>query len=90
MTDRVPLSELRLGEHGRVVCVSHPGRLGKRLADMGLVPGVMAHVRWIAPLGDPIAVRVRGTLLSLRREEARHVLVEKVGHGPPHRGRHRG
>lgn len=50
--------------------------LKKRLMSMGIIPGVEVLVERIAPFGDPIEVRVKGYRLSLRREEARSILVE--------------
>lgn len=47
-----------------------------RLLEMGLLPGTPVEVVRLAPLGDPMDVRVRGYHLSLRRHEARLVLVE--------------
>lgn len=49
----------------------------KRLMSMGIMPGVEVLVERIAPLGDPIEVKVKGYRLSLRREEARNILVEE-------------
>ena len=47
-----------------------------RLMEMGLLPGTPIELVRLAPLGDPMDVRVRGYHLSLRRHEARCVLVE--------------
>ena len=46
-----------------------------KLMEMGCVPGETVTLEKIAPLGDPIAVKVSGYLLSLRKEEAATVLV---------------
>ena len=50
--------------------------LRRHLLDMGLPPGTMVMVRKIAPMGDPIELRVRGYALSLRKEDARNIEVE--------------
>jgi len=47
-----------------------------RLLEMGLLPGTAVEVVRLAPLGDPMDLRVRGFHLSLRRAEAAHVVVE--------------
>ncbi len=65
------LDELRPGQHGTIVRLSGPVAIRRRLAEMGLVPGVEAKVERVAPLGDPIEVGVRGYRLSLRRDQAR-------------------
>lgn len=48
----------------------------RRLMDLGLIRGTVVEVVRTAPLGDPIEVRLRGFMLSLRRAEAEHITVE--------------
>ena len=43
---------------------------------MGLIPRTVVRVEKVAPLGDPIELRVRGYALSLRKEDARNITVE--------------
>jgi ferrous iron transport protein A len=47
----------------------------RRMMELGLLPGTRVEVVRVAPLGDPIELRVRGCLLSIRREEARCIGV---------------
>lgn len=72
------LADLAPGESGMVVGIDSRGILGQRLVDMGLYPGVEAKVLRRAPLGDPIEVDAEGTLVNLRREEARFVRVKRA------------
>lgn len=44
---------------------------------MGCIPGEIVVVEKIAPLGDPISIRVSGYSLSLRMDEANQILLEK-------------
>ncbi len=53
----------------------YAGDLPARLLEMGLVPGTAVEVVRLAPLGDPMELKVRGFLLSVRKEEAAHVVV---------------
>ena len=53
--------------------------LKERLMTMGLIPGTKVKVLRSAPLGDPIAIRVRSYNLALRRADAERIEVEKVG-----------
>ena len=46
------------------------------LLDMGLTPRTTVRVEKVAPLGDPIELRIRGYALSLRKEDARNITVE--------------
>jgi Fe2+ transport system protein FeoA len=70
------LSELKPGDRTRVVAVGGEGDAARRLMDLGLIRGTTVEVVRMAPLGDPIEVRIRGFMLSLRRTEADHITVE--------------
>ena len=52
------------------------GALRRRLLDLGLTPKTQVTVQKVAPMGDPIELRVRGYALSLRKEDARNIEVE--------------
>lgn len=69
------LADLKPGAKGCVTGFADEAVPG-RLMEMGLLPGTAIEVVRLAPLGDPMDVRVRGYHLSLRRHEARLVLVE--------------
>ena len=70
------LSAVPVGTEARVKRVTGEGSLRRRLMEMGLIPGIVIKVEGVAPLGDPVEVRVRGYLLTLRRNEAASVFVE--------------
>lgn len=67
------LSELKVGESGRVAHLTGEGAVKRRIMDMGLTKGSEVVVRKVAPLGDPIEITVRGYELSIRRDEAAKV-----------------
>lgn len=73
----VKLSELEIGEKGRIMKIEGDTSLKKRLLDMGLTPRSEIKVIRKAPLKDPIDFEVKGYQISLRRSEADHILVEK-------------
>jgi Fe2+ transport system protein FeoA len=75
MTQPVPLPHLRLGQQGVIVHVGGHGMLRRRFLELGLVKGETVCAERIAPLGDPVAYRIKGYTLSLRREEAEHIQV---------------
>ena len=75
-----PLSELEPQEKGRIVKVGGRRGIRRRLLDMGVVTGAMVEVQRVAPLGDPVEVRVKGYDLALRLEEAENIQVE-LGEG---------
>ncbi len=70
------LDELKPGEKGRIVKVGGTRNYLRRLRDMGLVAGSDIEMERIAPLGDPVEVKVKGYHLALRREEAAGIQVE--------------
>jgi len=71
-----PLSELKPKEKGKIVKVGGKGSVHRRILDMGVVSGTMVEVQRVAPLGDPIEIRVKGYNLTLRKEEAVNIQVE--------------
>jgi ferrous iron transport protein A len=71
-----PLSELEPGEMGRIVKVGGGRGIRRRLLDMGVVSGAMVEVQRVAPLGDPVEIRVKGYDLAMRKEEAADIQVE--------------
>ncbi len=71
----VTLADLKPGKKGIVVRVKHRGSISKRLADMGVGRGALVEIKRVAPLGDPIDIKVKGYHLSLRKEEAASIMV---------------
>ena len=71
------LRDLNPGESGTVVSIGQKGPLKRRLMDMGITPGIGIKVVKVAPLGDPVEVNIRGNELSLRKDEAQQIIVEK-------------
>lgn len=65
------------GKTVKVVAIEGRGEMKRRLSDMGITRGVEATVERVAPLGDPIDVKVRGYRLSLRKDEAAKILVKE-------------
>ena len=73
------LKELTIGESGRVVGFDKTAKAYRKLLlTMGLTPGVEFSVTRYAPMGDPIEIKVRGFALSLRKQEASCLIVEKI------------
>ena len=75
----IPLSQLKPRERGTVAKIGGGGPVRRRILDMGVVPGTEVEVVKVAPLGDPVDLLIRGYHLSLRKEEAREILVDKEG-----------
>ncbi len=66
----VPLRRMAKGQKGIVHRVTASGELGRRIRDMGLVPGTPFRVVGRAPLKDPVAIRLRNFTLTLRNSES--------------------
>ena len=72
----ITLDTLPVGHEAVITAVGGEGPLRCRLLDLGLIPKTRVRVEKIAPLGDPMELRVRGYALSLRKEDAREIQVE--------------
>lgn len=73
---RLLLRNMEKNQSGTITAVRVGGELGRRIRDMGLVPGTRITVQGRAPLYDPVAIRIMGGTLSLRNSEADHIEVE--------------
>ena len=73
------LSEIGKGETVRVLGI-HPGLQGpqrRRLLDLGLVPGTLVEAELSSAGGDPVAYRIRGALIALRKDQSRWIQVDR-------------
>ena len=70
------LNELKIGAAAVITAVGGDGALRCRLLDMGIIPKTRVTLQKVAPMGDPIEIRVRGYELTLRVEEAEKIEVE--------------
>lgn len=74
------LDMLNPGESATVVEIRGGGPfLRRRLLEMGILKGTTFKVQRVAPLGDPMEIRLKGSSVSLRMREAHHIIVEKEG-----------
>lgn len=73
----ITLDRLLPGEGGTIRGYSEAQDLHHRLKELGLVEGTHVRVRRCAPLGDPMELSIRGYHLSIRKQDAKSILVEK-------------
>lgn len=71
------LSELKLGTKAVIESFSDK-ELALKLMEMGCLPGEKIHIERKAPLGDPIAISISGYVLSIRKAEAKTILVNEI------------
>ena len=72
----MPLGEAEVGSTVIVTKIEGDGAYKRRIMDMGITKGTELYIRKVAPLGDPVEITVRGYELSVRKEDARCVLVK--------------
>ena len=74
------LTEFQPDDEGVILMVKGEGRIRRRLFDMGVTQGAKVLMVKKAPLGDPIEIVIRGYNLTLRKDEAEFVEMEKTSH----------
>lgn len=73
---KLSMRKLKENQSGIISAVKADGEMGRRIRDMGLVPGTHIKIQGRAPLYDPVALRVLGFTLTLRNNEADFIDVE--------------
>ena len=73
---RINMRQMQVDQTGIIKNIKAEGELGRRIRDMGLVPGTEVTVKGRAPLSDPVALRLLGFTLTLRNNEADYIDVE--------------
>ena len=74
--NNICLRKMKKDQHGTIKAISVAGELGRRLREMGLVPGTHIKICGRAPLYDPVAIRILDSTITLRNNEADHILVD--------------
>lgn len=76
----ISLKNLAVGDLGKIIGFEPTGKAyRKRLLAMGLTPGTEFSITRFAPMGDPVEIKLRGFALTLRRDEAAILQIEKLG-----------
>lgn len=78
MSTLMGLHEVEIKAKVKVVEISTKSTIRRRIMDMGIVKGIEIKVEGKAPMGDPIEILVRGYKLSLRKNEAKDIIVEAI------------
>jgi len=71
----IRLRNMTKNQKGTIKSIDVAGELGRRIREMGIVPGTEISVCGRAPLYDPVAVKVMEVILTLRNNEADHIFV---------------
>jgi len=72
----ISMRKMSVYQRGVIKKINAEGELGMRIREMGLVPGTAIVIQGKAPLKDPVALKVKDFTLTLRNNEADHILVE--------------
>lgn len=75
MITHITLDCLKPGQSGTVCGLCGNTAMKTRMQDLGIVVGTKVGCLMISPFGDPVAYRIRGTVIALRREDARGILI---------------
>ena len=73
---KLKMRQMSKNQSGTIKAVRANGEMGRRIRDMGLIPGAEVKIQGKAPLNDPVALRVMGFTLTLRNNEADYIEVE--------------
>ncbi|MCR5815193.1 MAG: ferrous iron transport protein A [Desulfovibrio sp.] len=73
----IALTSLQKGEKAQILQITSHGELGRRIRDLGLIPGVSISLLGRAPLGDPLALRVADTTVAIRKREAQAIFIKR-------------
>ncbi len=89
----ITVNDLHPGNWGIIKEITATDKIRQRLMDMGIIEGAKVELIRSAPLGDPIQIKVIGTIIALRRNEARTLIIghhgEKLHDPKAHCHRHR-
>ncbi len=78
MGNQIPLIDAEMKVKVKVTEIALESKVRRRIMDMGIVKGTTLVVTGKAPMGDPIELQVRGYTLSLRKSEAKDIMVELI------------
>lgn len=78
-TTNLTLSDLNDNQKFKIIRLTANGEIRRRLIDMGFISGTEGTLLRTALLKDPLEVQIKGYKVSLRRAEARQILIERVG-----------
>ena len=75
------LDQLPIGQEAIITAVGGQGELRCRFLDMGIIPKTRVRMQKVAPMGDPMEIRLRGYELTIRRDDAAKITIvpEKEG-----------
>ena len=74
----IKMRQMTDNQKGIIKKVTTTGEMARRIREMGIVPNTEIQIQGRAPLKDPVAIKIRDTILTLRNDEASNILVEVI------------
>ena len=71
------MSQLKSGEYGRILHIGLEDTMRLRLQDLWMIPGTQVECVGVSPLGDPVAYRIRGAVVALRKSESSEIQLRR-------------
>ena len=76
MKQQISLDKLKIGKIGKIVSVNNVGSIRRRLLDLGFIPGTLIIAQLVSPFDDPVAYKIKNTLVALRKSDSKYIEVE--------------
>lgn len=76
--ETLTLAQVQRSQRVAIVKITGTGGIRRRLLDMGATAGTLIEIERVAPFGDPMEVKIKGYHLTLRKDEAERIVVERV------------
>ncbi len=76
-TKQLTLNSLPVGHSGKVAYIKD-NNLKRRFLDLGIIPDTIIKTERYSPLGNPIAFNIRGTIIAIRKEDAKNILIDMI------------
>ena len=78
MNNIITLNNLKVGKMARLIKINNVGSIRRRLLDLGFIPGTIIKAELDNPFKDPIAYRIRNTIIAIRNSDSKDILVEEL------------
>lgn len=70
------LDKLKIGESGIIISINDNLNIKRRLLDIGLVPGSIIDTYLISPFKDPVAYKIKNTIIAIRKSDSKEIVVD--------------
>ncbi|MEG2351678.1 MAG: FeoA family protein [Bacilli bacterium] len=75
----ITLDKLQVNKEGKIINIKNTSNVRRRLLDLGMIKESKIKALYHSPFNDPVAYLIRGTVIALRKEDAKNILISCVG-----------